>query len=324
MRSRVGIELTPVVCRFVEVADLGRTWRAQGGDSLVRSFGAWRATEAEAAGAALAPHRGKTAAVVVWGTASEHRQVEVRIGSYEAMRAEALQTLADFGVPTGAAWADIAPAGPADHVRRRVAVAVAAAPSMAAAVQPLVDAGLRVRTVMTPAAALAAIARSRRAWSVPDAIEAYVALEETAACLTLMRGGALMAARDLPWGFLDDHGAPYEIRHRDDIAVRLGDELADFLAAYEDEGRVSQMCICGGLPELRSTTLPLMQRFDIEVEILDSLAGIDARYLPEPGEEFRERASELRLAWVAAADWTTINLLRARNRRTSHAVLSRV
>ena len=55
-----------------------------------------------------------------------------------------------------------------------------------------------------------------------------------------------------------------------------------------------------------------MERFDVEVEILDSLSGIDVGSLSQPADEFGERVSELRLAWVAAAEWTTINLLRPR------------
>src|SRR5205814_1468868 len=36
-----------------------------------------------------------------------------------------------------------------------------------------------------------------------------------------------------------------------------------------------------------------------------------------------DRASELRLAWAAAANWTTINLLRGQQRRRSQMMLSR-
>jgi hypothetical protein len=277
VRTRVGIELTPVACRIVQVAERSRVSRDQSGDTVVRSFGVWPASAADTE-AALASLRGRVAGVVVWGTASQHRQVLVTI---------------------------------------------AAAPAMAAAMQPLVDAGIRVHSAITPAAALAAIARSRRASSVPDAIEAYVALEETATCIALMRGGVLMAARDLSWGFLDERDGGRAPRRREDVAARIGDELADLFATYEEAGRVSQVCICGGVPDLRSTTLPLMERFDAEVETLDSLFGIDAASPPEPANEFRERAPELRLAWAAAAGWTTINLLRARRRRLSHAVLSR-
>lgn len=320
MRRRVGIELTPVATRIVEVVHRGRAWRTTGSESAVCSFVTCPAMEADR-DAALSSLRGKSAAVVVWGTASEHRQVEVNIGSYERMRAEALRALADEGVPTRGVWADIAPAGPSHGVRMPVVVSAASAKQMAEALQPLTDAGIRLRTVMTPAAALAAIARSRRAFAVPDTTEAYVALDNTLTCLALIRNGTLVAAHEIAWGFLDDGDRNRQPRRRDEIAARLGDELAELFNASQ-AGRVNQVCICGGLPELRSTTLPLMERFDVEVEILDSLSGIDLGSLSQ-ADEFRERASELRIAWVAAADWTTINLLRPNRRRASHAALSR-
>ena len=320
VRTRVGIELTPVASRIVEVVHQGRLWRTPGSGSSVVSFGTCPASEADLADA-LQSLRGKAAAVVVWGTASEHRRVEVRIGSYERMRAEALRTLADDGVPTRGVWADIAPAGPADGAHMPVVVSAASAKQMTEALQPLTDAGIRVRTVMTPAAALAAIARSRRAFSVPDTTEAYVAVDNTLTCVALIRNGALVAALELAWGFLDDENR--RPRRREEIAARLGDELAELFNTSSDAGRVTQLCICGGLPELRSTTLPLMDRFDVEVEILDSLSGIDVGGLSQQADEFRERVSELRIAWVAAAEWTTINLLRPHRRRASHAALSR-
>jgi hypothetical protein len=78
------------------------------------------------------------------------------------------------------------------------------------------------------------------------------------------------------------------------------------------------------MPELRSMTVPLTEQLDVEVEPLDSLFGVDAAHLPTPVEEFRERGAELRLAWAVAADWPPpINLLRARNRQASKAMLAR-
>ena len=322
MRTRVGIELTPVASRIVEVVDRGRMWRTPSSGSSVVSFGVCPASEADLDDA-LESLRGKAAAVVVWGTASEHRQVEVHIASYERMRAEALRTLADDGMPTRGVWADIAPAGPADGLRLPVVVSAASAKQMAEALQPLIDAGIRLRTVMTPAAALAAIARSRRAFSAPDTTEVYVALDNTLTCVALIRNGTLVAAHELAWGFLDDGDRNRQPRRREEIAARLGDELAELFKTCSGAGRVTQLCICGGLPELRSTTLPLMERFDVEVEILDSLSGIDEGSLSQQTDEFRERVSELHIAWVAAADWTTLNLLRPNRRRASHAALSR-
>jgi hypothetical protein len=262
VRTRVGIELTPVASRIVEVVDRGRMWRTPGSGSSVVSFGVCPAPEADLDDP-LQSLRGKAAAVVVWGTASEHRQVEVHIASYERMRAEALRTLADDGVPTRGVWADIAPAGPADGVRMPVVVSAASAKQMAEALQPLIDAGIRLRTVMTPAAALAAIARSRRAFSAPDTTEAYVALDNTLTCVALIRNGAGRRAQ-LAWGFLDDGDRNRQPRRREEIAARLGDELAR-CSNVSGGGRVTQLCICGGLPELRNATLPLMERFDVEV-----------------------------------------------------------
>jgi len=320
VRTRVGIELTPVASRIVEVVHHGRLWRRPAGDSSVLSFATCRSSDD--LDDALQSLRGKAAAVVVWGTASEHRQMEVHIASYERMRAEALRSLAGDGVPTRGVWADIAPAGPADGSRMPVVVSAASSKQMTDALKPLVDAGVRLRTVMTPAAALAAIARSRRAVSVPDTTEAYVALDSSLTCIALIRNGALLAAHELAWGFLD-HDENRRPRPRDEVAARLGDELAELFKTTSDRGRVTQVCICGGLAELRSTTLPLMERFDVEVEILDSVSGIDVGSLSLAADEFSERVSELRMAWVAAAEWTTLNLLRPSRRRASQAALSR-
>jgi hypothetical protein len=322
VRTRVGIELTPVASRIVEVVHRGRIWRTPGIGSSVVSFGMCPASEPDLDDV-LQSLRGKTASVVVWGTASEHRQVDVHIGSYGRMRAEALRTLSDDGVPTRGVWADIAPAGPADGVRMPVVVSAASAKQMTDALQPLTDAGIRLRTVMTPAAALAAIARSRRAFSAPDTTEAYVALDNTLTCVALTRNGALVAAHDLAWGFLHDD-EKRRPRARDEIVSRLSHELAELFKMSSDAGRVTQVCICGGLPDLRSITLPLLERLDVEVEILDSLSGIDVGSLSQPAaDEVRERVSELRIAWVAAAEWTTISLLRPNRRRASQAALSR-
>ena len=64
---------------------------------------------------------------------------------------------------------------------------------------------------------------------------------------------------------------------RDDLAARLFDELTVFLTTVGADGSaVAQVSICGGLPDLRTMTVPLMERLDVEVEALDSLFGIDA------------------------------------------------
>ena len=101
------------------------------------------------------------------------------------------------------------------------------------------------------------------------------------------------------------------------MTARLADAISEFVAEIGGAPRdIGQVCVCGGLLELRSMAAALMEQLDVEVEPLDSLFGIDAARLPEPADEFRERGAELRLAWAVAADWPpAINLLRARRRR---------
>ncbi len=62
---------------------------------------------------------------------------------------------------------------------------------------------------MTPGAALGSLAQLRHGAEDSNAVEAYVALEATVACIALVRRGTLLAARDLPWGYLDgDRAVP--------------------------------------------------------------------------------------------------------------------
>jgi hypothetical protein len=169
------------------------------------------------------------------------------------------------------------------------------------------------------------LARLRRESAVPrppGTIDAYVALEETATAVALVQDGALVAACELEWGYQDERG---HTRPRAEIVSQLADDLERFLAACGARpNAVSQVCVCGGLPELRSMAVVLMEQLDAEVETLDSLFAIDAARLPEPAYEFRDHSAELRLAWAAAADWPSpINLLRERQRRLTKTVLTR-
>ncbi len=325
MAAQVGIELSPAACRIVEV-DAGLPWRRGPRETRVRAFVVLPPSGPETR-AKLESLRGRQAAVVVWGGRSEHRQVVVTAGSYEPMRAEALASLAAAGVSTTGVWADIAPASAKDKgaARRAVVVSMASASDLTHALQPLREAGVRLRTVTTPAVALSSLARLRRAISAPDAIEAYVALDEQVTCIALVRNSVLLAAQELAWGYIDRDYTLTEPRPREDIAARLAEAVGEFVAAIGGEpGDIGQVCLCGGLPDLRSMSASLMERLDVEVEPLDSLFGIDAVRLPEPADEFRERGAELRVAWAVAADWPpAINLLRARKRYVSKMMLGR-
>ncbi len=331
MRTRVGIELSPVACRVVELEgpDLvpGRPPATR-----VRSYAVLPPSGPET-DRRFASLRRRSVAVVVWGIRSEHRQVVVSNGSYEKMRAEALAAARAEGVDTRNTIADITSASTAiaGANRQPVVLALANMDDVTTAMRPLIDARLRIRSVVTPADALLGLARSRQEFAVPGGVEAYVALDATITSVALIRNGTLLGARELPWGYEDGPGALAVSRttegfpRRDDLAERLVDELSDFLKTVgAGHHTAAQVSICGGLEDLRTMTIPLMERLDVEVEALDSLFGIDAEHLPEPAEEFRERAAELRLAWAAAADWRgPINLMRHRERRNRRVAFAR-
>ena len=270
---------------------------------------------------ALAPYRRRQAAVVAWGLQADHRQALVPRGSYPHMRRQAVSAARQAGVETRQMLADIAPLDSHDPHRQTVVVALARTSDVAAALRTVTSAGIKVRSLVTPAVALMSLARMRRPVSTPGAIDAYVAFEETGTAIALIRDGGLMAARELDWGYHSVRG----VRTREDAATQLADAISAFLGdCGVRPNDVAQVCICGGLPELRNMTLALMERLDVEVEPLDSLFGVDADHLPEPSDDFRERIVDLRLAWAVAADWNaSIDFLRERRRRTAKTVLTR-
>ena len=181
MATRLGIELTSAACRIIEI-DTGSGWR-RARASRVRSFAVLPSSGPEI-GARLASYKGRAASVIVWGPYNAHRQVVVTRGTYESMRTDALESLSRAGVETRGVFVDIAPVGPSgDKAERRpVVVALAAATPIMSALQPIIDAGIRVRSVATPATALSSLARLRRSLGAPG-IEAYVAVEEDATCI---------------------------------------------------------------------------------------------------------------------------------------------
>jgi hypothetical protein len=328
MTSRLGIELSRVACRVVELepGGRGRPWSRASSETRVLSIVSFPSDGVSTAGK-LSLLRGRRASVVVWGARTDHRQIVVNQGSYERMRVEARSRLRDAGLPTDGTLSDIGPVSPRVSGMDRRGVLLASAPraEVMAALAPLLTAGIRIRSVLTPAAALQSLARQRQAGAASDALEAYVALEETATSIAFVRGGVLLAAHDLPWGFLDELAEVATPRDRHDIAVRLADEIAAFLTVCRFDGKpLSQVSVCGGLPDLRSMTVSLMERLDVEVDALDSLFGIDDSRLPGPADHLHERVAEMRVAWAAAADARpALDLFRHQRRRATTAYLSR-
>jgi len=314
MPSRIGIEISPTACRIVQV---DRPGGREDAETIVRAVERAPAPDA----ATLARYRGQHVAAVVWGLHGDHRQAVVTVGSYGRMRREAVNAARQAGVDTRQMLADIAPiAGGTDRRRRPVTLALAHTADVGAALRRLTSAGLRVRSIVTPALALMSLARLRQRLTAPGMVEAYVALEEMTTAVALVREGALIAARELEWGFQDERR---QVRSRDEMVERLGTAIEEFFGdCGARPSAVAQVCVCGGLPELRSMTLALTARLDVEVEPLDSLFGIDPDHLPS--DDFRDSVAELRLTWAVAADWKApMNLLRERRRRLAKTVLTR-
>jgi hypothetical protein len=92
------------------------------------------------------------------------------------------------------------------------------------------------------------------------------------------------------------------------LAERLATELRRsslYLKQYCDR-EVSQLLLCGDMPEIRSLTAPLIELLNIEVETLDTLEGIDTTTLPDG---FGNRAATFRLASSIAVEPPPVNLL---------------
>jgi hypothetical protein len=329
--SRLGIELSSTGCRVVEID--GRLDLKRGhSETRVTAF-AMLPTHGPELTARLASLHGRRATAVVWARGADHRPVVVADGVYDQMRAEARAAVEAAGRTTPNALADIAPrAGSTSagskpsNVARRRTVVVASAPALEVAtlLRPLVDAGIRIDHVLTPAAALLSLARTRKTLRRTGAIEAfeiYVALDEDEGSVAVVRDGTLAAATGLGWGFVQEHGGHRALRERGDIVERLSNELSTFLTEGGlDSAQVQHVCIASGVPELRSMAMALMPRLDVEVEPLDSTFAIDETRLPENADECREHLPALRLAWAAAADdRPPLDLLRPRRRQAQRA-----
>jgi general secretion pathway protein B len=133
----------------------------------------------------------------------------------------------------------------------------------------------------------------------------------------------MIAARMLPWGFVDASSGRRLLRPRQEVATRLAGDLAEFLSASRrDPAGLSQISVCGAMPDLRSMTAQLVERLDVEVEPLDSMFGINPRLRDQ---QFSERVAEMRLAWAAAADERpSLDLFRARRAGLGRRYRSRV
>ncbi|MEP6918620.1 MAG: hypothetical protein ABJC89_23465, partial [Acidobacteriota bacterium] len=171
-----------------------------------------------------------------------------------------------------------------------------------AAAGPVVGAGFRVESVLTPPQALALLAASRPRVDA-DAGVAWLALNMHGAAIAIVRGGELLFARTFRWTYDARPMTPKaQLLQRYSLVSHLAPEVRRGLdAVHNSHGIVVQAAVtCGDLPELRSLTMPLIEELDLEVETLDYIDGLKAVGKAKAGR-FSEVAPAIRLACAVAA-----------------------
>jgi hypothetical protein len=242
--------------------------------------------------------------VTLWGLRSVQQLLRLPPAATEALeplaRREARRDLAPLEADGEGASVAIA-LGPETMVgaqrRREVSLVAASNGEIRRRLQPIVDAGFVVDAVVTPALALAALARARR--DVTPATAAYAAILGETICLAIVRDGLLVFAREMPWGHAGGQAAAAE-----PTDVRLASELKRSILFFKQTFRsaVEAVVLCGDMPDLRVLTAPLAEALAVPVQTLDSLVGIDAAAIPAPAERFRSDAAALRVAIAAASE----------------------
>ena len=347
MPTRTSVELYPGGCRLVEVdLRVNRRQTAAAADARVRTFVTSLAgvpTDTPVDGSdddsasltsaltGLQQQRrlAKEAWVTIWGLRSTHqflRMPPAKPADLESLAArEARKDIAPLETDGDAASVAVVVGGETlvgPHRRREVSLVAVSAAEVKRRVQPLIDAGLVVQGVLTPALALATIARGQRD-ILPESAVAYVALYGRATCLTIVRGGLLLFAREMAWGHESVAGT--ENRTSDRLASELRRSVLFFKQTFRSS--VDEVVLCGDMPNLRALTAPVSSAIAMPVKTLDSLNGIDAIAVPQPAEEFRRNVAALRLAIATGADAAPpANLLPAaiRTSRTARAQMVKI
>ena len=311
MAKRTGIELLPHACRIVEVASPARFSGDAGVVSpRVRAFREipYSPSDPEALTAELrAALRGieRRASVAVWGLRSTHQALLLPPAAPADLETIARREArsAAVGLPAPP-LADTVVAGPLRDGRRLTGYAAVSADELRARVQPLVEAGVRIDAVTTPALAHAALVAQRRAL-LPDAVVAVLSVNAQATAITVVHGPVVLFARELPWG---DQSDPREGElggaGRAVFAARIAAELRRSLVYVRQHQKVdvSRVLVCGDVFELRSLTGPLVNELALDVETLDVGDDLDLSKLPEPSDSFRSRLGAWRTATALAAE----------------------
>jgi len=315
---RTGIDLSSIRCNVVDAESSGRRRRGEPTAFRVHDFASiTHLDNSEALGSELKAlaARGsfsRRAWVNLWDVRSSHQYVLLPSASDAELESRARrQGASALGMNELDVTVSSVIGGtrgePGHHPKREVSFFAAGSQDIHARLKPIVDAGFLVEGVTTPCGALWSQARLRRA-ALPGQVHAHVVLGVSQSALGIFGDGALLYARDLEWGYRAPSDGTTAAQDRESLADRLSMELRRsflYLKQYWEQD-VSQVLLCGDMPEIRSLTAPLIERLNIEVETLDTLEGIDGSAVPDG---FAERASTLRLASAIAVEPPPVNLL---------------
>jgi hypothetical protein len=167
--------------------------------------------------------------------------------------------------------------------------------------RPVVAAGFRVESILTPPQALALLAASRPRHAGDGAV-AWLGLNRHGAAIAIVRDGELLFARTFEWAFSTGvMSGKAQLLQRYSLVAQLAPEVHRGIAAVRASRRIAvdAAVTCGDLPDLRSLTMPLIEELDLEVETLDSTEGLRAIGTAR-AERFAESAPAIRLACAAA------------------------
>jgi hypothetical protein len=161
-------------------------------------------------------------------------------------------------------------------------------------------AGFQIVSVLTPSEALRRLASTPPS-SSRETAGVWLALNKCGAAIAIVRGPDLLYSRTFPWVYRDDLKAGRaQALQRYSLVAHLAPEITHGVDVVRAEHGVPihSIVTCGDLPDLRSLTMPLIEELDLEVETLDSTAGLQlARNAGVSG--FAESAPAIRLATAA-------------------------
>lgn len=315
---RTGIDLSSTRCNVVDAESAGRRRKGEPVVFRVRDYASIThldnapALTSELKALAARGTFPRRAWVNLWNVRSSHQYLllpsapEAELESKARRHGASLLGMSDLDVTVASSIGGTR-GEPGHHPKREVSFFAAASDEIRTQLRPIVEAGFLVEGVTTPCGALWSQARLRRV-SLPGEVHAHVALGVSQSALGIFSDGLLLYARDLDWGYAAQSIEIPVAQDRDVLADRLAVELRRsflYLKQYWEQD-VSQLLLCGDMPEIRSLTAPLIERLNIEVETLDTLDGIDAATLPEG---FADLAPTLRLASSIAVEPPPFNLL---------------